>query len=111
MSEITSLLNSRKYTGEELRANFEYLSEKYGEWTIGSGGAGFQLTFINVRNAVFGGLAIFTGISAFICFVGAFLFGKWLFPFFAKKITQENQDMANLTVLEMADEKNGKKER
>lgn len=107
MDEITSLLNSKKYTGEELRANYTYLTDKYGEWVIGNGSTGFTLSFINVKAAIFGGFAVFTGISAIVCFIGAFVLGKWLFPLLAKKITQDNQDMVNLTILNN-DDKGGK---
>lgn len=100
MDEITTLLNSKKYTGEDLRANYAYLIDKYGEWVIGSGSTGFTLTFINVKAAIFGGFAIFSGVSAVVCFIGAFVLGKWLFPLLTKKITQDNQDMVNLTILE-----------
>lgn len=100
MDEITTLLNSKKFTGEELRANYLYLTEKYGEWVIGSGSTGFTLTFINVKAAIFGGFAVFSSISAVVCFVGAFVLGKWLFPLLTRKITQDNQDMVNLTILE-----------
>lgn len=100
MDEITTLLNSKKYTGEDLRANYAYLIDKYGEWVIGSGSTGFTLTFINVKVAIFGGFAIFSGVSAVVCFIGAFVLGKWLFPLLTKKITQDNQDMVNLTILE-----------
>ena len=110
MNEITTLLKSRNYTGEELRANYDYLAEKYGEWVIGNGSTGFHLTFIDVENAVFGAFAIFAGVSALICFIGAFVLVKCIFPFLVKKITQANQDLTNLTVLEMSEEKNAKKE-
>lgn len=103
LREITSLLNSKKYTGEELRANYLYLTDKYGEWIIGSGSTGFTLTFINVKAAIFGGFAIAMGIMAVVCFVCAFVFGKWLFPVLVQKITQSNQDMVNLTVLQHYD--------
>ena len=109
-NEIRTLLNSKNNTGEELRANYAYLAEKYGEWIIGNGSTGFHITFIDIRAAIFGGFAIFSGVMAFISFVGAFLLGKWIFPALAKKYTQDNQDMANLTVLEMAEEKENKKE-
>lgn len=99
MDEITSLLDSKKYTGEELHANYTYLTAKYGEWVIGSGSTGFTLTFIDVKNAVFSGVAVFSIIMSAVCFIGAFVLGKWLFPFLAKKLTQDNQDMVNLTIL------------
>lgn len=105
MNEITSMLDSKKFTGEELRANYAYLTDKYGEWIIGNGSTGFQLTFVNVKNAVFGGFAIAMGVSAVLCFIGAFVLGKWLFPMLSKKIIQDNQDMVNLTILKNDDER------
>ena len=89
MNEITSLLNSKKFTGEELRANYEFLTQKYGEWIIGSGSTGFTLTFINVKAAVFGGFAIITGIMAVVCFIGAFVLGKWLFHCFRNELRKK----------------------
>ena len=109
MDEITSLLNNKKFTGDELRANYLYLIDKYGEWVIGSGSTGFTLTFINVKSAIFGGLAVATGIGAIVCFIGAFLLGKWILPALAEKYTQDNQDLANLTIFEIEKKQNGDK--
>lgn len=100
MHEISSLLNSKKYTGEELRANYTYLTNKYGEWVIGSGSTGFTMTFIDVKAAIFGAFSVFSGIVALVLFIGAFVLGKWLLPLLAKKTTQDNQDMVNLTILD-----------
>ena len=99
IAEITRLLNSRNYTGEELEANYEYLLEKYGEWTIGNGGMGFQVNFVNLARACFGGVMIANFILCGIFFVSAFLLGKWLLPKTAQIIEQNNVDMVNLTIL------------
>ena len=40
VAEIINMLDTKKYTGEELQANYQFLVEKYGEWVIGNGGAG-----------------------------------------------------------------------
>lgn len=103
LDEVTSLLNSKFYTGEELRANYLYLTNKYGEWVIGSGSTGFTLTFINIKAVFMSGIVIVSAIFSFISFISAFICGKWLFPFLIKKITQKNQDMVNLTILEKED--------
>ena len=100
LDEITSLLNSKVYNGEELQANYSYLVDKYGEWVIGNGNNGFQLMFIDIKNAIFGAVVIVMAVLSAVSFILAFLLGKWIFPALAKEITQGNQDMVNLTILE-----------
>lgn len=99
IAEITNLLNTKRYTGEELQANYDYLIAKYGEWTIGNGGMGFQVKFVNIARACFGGIMIANFILCFVFLVGAFLLGKWLLPKTAQMIEQNNVDMVNLTIL------------
>lgn len=99
IAEITSLLDNSIYTGEELSNNYAYLVEKYGEWIIGTGGAGFTITFINIGNALFSGLMMLNLTLAIMFFVGAFLLGKWLMPLISNQITQSNQDMVNMEIL------------
>ena len=70
VAEIINMLDTKKYTGEELQANYQFLVEKYGEWLIGNGGAGFQITFVNIGHALFSGLAI-TNCIFFIVFIVA----------------------------------------
>lgn len=103
INEITQLLNSKKYTGEELQANYDFLIAKYGEWTIGNGGAGFQVKFVNIARAAFSGLMIanFTLCALFI--VLAVLLGKWVLPKTASILEQNNTDMVNLTILREKD--------
>lgn len=99
IAEITSKLDTKAYTGEELQANYQYLTEKYGEWVIGNGGTGFQITFVNIGKACFSGLMI-TNLVFFVVFlVSAYVLGKWLLPRLAEQTLQDNQDMVNLTVL------------
>lgn len=97
--EICNLLENGKFTGEELSQNYAYLLEKYGEWRIGNGGAGFLVNFINIGNALFSGLMITNCILAVVFFVSAFVLGKWLFPKIAEQILIDNQDMVNMVVL------------
>ena len=105
VAEITSLLNSKKYTGAELQANYQMLIEKYGEWVIGNGSNGFTITFINIGKAVFSGLMISCLIGAVVSGISSVLFGKWLLPTLTRKFTQDNQDMTNLVILSEADKK------
>jgi len=93
------LLDSQKFNGEQLQNNYAYLVEKYGEWVIGSGGNGFTLVFINIKNAMFSGFAILNGIMFVVFLLSAFVLGKWLLPYWVKKIEQENQDMVNISIL------------
>lgn len=102
VGEILALLDSDKYTGIQLEENYTYLTEKYGEWVIGTGGAGFTITFVNIGNAVFSGVMVANCILAVFFFVAAFVAGKWLLPKLAKQITQDNQDMVNMTILKQA---------
>lgn len=105
--EIKELLNSKKFTGEQLKANYDMLINKYGEWHIGNGGAGFSVEFIDITNAIFSGVAITCFSLSIICFASSYVFGRWLLPILAKQIDENNQNAVNLTVIKMAD-KNGK---
>lgn len=98
IAEIMELLNNKKYTGEQLRENYNFLVNKYGEWVIG-GSAGFTITFINIGNALFSGLMVVSVILSLVFFVSAFVLGKWLFPRLANQIMEENQEMVNMTIL------------
>lgn len=99
IAEITNKLNTKKYTGEELQANYNALIQKYGEWTIGNGGMGFQIKFVNIGRACFGGIMITNFILCGTCLLSAFLLGKWILPKIAQIIEQNNVDMVNLTIL------------
>lgn len=99
VAEIINMLDTKKYTGEELQANYQFLVEKYGEWVIGNGGAGFQITFVNIGHALFSGIMITNCIFFVVFLVSAYLLGKWLLPKLSAQILLDNQDMVNLTIL------------
>lgn len=101
--EIKNLLNSKTLTGEELKANYDMLIEKYGEWHIGNGGAGFSIEFIDITNAIFSGVAITCFSLSIICFASSYVFGRWLLPILSKQIEENNQNAVNLTVIKMAE--------
>lgn len=98
-AEMVDLLDKKSYTGEELQANYTYLIEKYGEWVIGNGANGFQITFINVKNVIFSGVMMINLSFSIILFIFANLLGKWLLPFYAKKLREDSQDMVNIEIL------------
>ena len=102
VAEIINMLDTKKYTGEELQANYQFLVEKYGEWVIGNGGAGFQITFVNIGHALFSGLMITNCIFFVVFLVSAYLLGKWLLPKLSAQILIDNQDMVNLIILKGA---------
>ena len=99
VAEIINMLDTKKYTGEELQANYQFLVEKYGEWVIGNGGAGFQITFVNIGHALFSGIMITNCIFFVVFLVSAYLLGKWLLPKSSAQILLDTQDMVNLTIL------------
>lgn len=99
IAEIINLLDSKAYTGEQLSANYEYLTGKYGEWVIGNGSTGFQITFVNIGKALFSGLAITNFVLFIVFLVSSYVIGKWLFPKISAQIILDNQDMVNLTIL------------
>ena len=105
LNEIIQKLNSKKYTGEELQANYNALIEKYGEWTIGNGGAGFQIRFVNIARAFFSGIMITNFTLCGISLLLAFLLGKWILPKTAKMLREENSDLVSLAVLEEKDKR------
>ena len=99
VGEIISMLDSKKFTGEQLQANYAYLVGKYGEWVIGNGNAGFVIYFIDIGKAVFSGVMLANAIFSVVFFISAYLLGKWLLPLISRQLTQDNQDMVNLTIL------------
>lgn len=100
IAEIVDLLDSKKFNGVQLQEHYNYLIEKYGEWIIGNGNNGFVLTFINIGNAVFSGVAVLSSVFSLLFLIGAYVLGKWILPTLSAQITQQNQDMVNITVLQ-----------
>lgn len=99
VSEIIDLLDSKKYTGQQIEVNYANLIEKYGEWIIGSGDGGFLITFINIGKALFSGFMITNFILSIVFFISAYVLGKWFLPKLSEQITADNQDMVNITIL------------
>ena len=93
------MLDAKKFDGTQLQENYTYLANKFGEWVIGNGSHGFQITFINIGHAVFSGLMVINVFLSITFLISAYLLGKWLLPKIAEQITQDNQDMVNLTIL------------
>lgn len=100
--EIMDLLDNDNYTGVELSANYQLLIEKYGLWSIGTGGSGFTVEFIDIGNALFSGLAITNCIMFVVWLFCAFLGGKWLLPKLSKQIAENNQNSVNMMVFKTA---------
>ena len=105
IAEILALLDDKQYTGVELKENYNFLVQKYGQWVIGSGTSGFTITFINIGNALFSGFMVVSLVFCIIFFVSAFVVGKWLLPKLSQQITEDNQEMVNLTILKQQDKK------
>lgn len=103
-SEIISKLDNKIYNDEQLQANYNELIEKYGEWTIGSGGSGFVIHFINIGKALFSGLMIVDLTLSFTFAVLSIVLGKWLMPYICKKLEQKNSDMVNLEILRKSED-------
>lgn len=103
LEELLRLLDNDKYTGEQLEQNYKYLINKYGEWVIGSGGAGFTIRFIDIKQVAFSGFVLFTFIMAIFLCISAFVLGKWILPKIANQIEQDNQNMVNRTILRQQD--------
>lgn len=108
IGEICELLDNKNFSGEQIKNNYLYLTEKYGEWVIGNGSAGFTITFINIGRALFSGLMIANCFLSVLFLLSAYLLGKWLFPKLAEQILLDNQDMVNMTILK--NQENSKKE-
>lgn len=99
IAEIVDKLDTKKYTGEQLAENYQYLIKKYGEWIIGNGSTGFQITFVNIGHAMFSGLMVANCIFFVIFLLSAYILGKWALPKISAQILLDNQDMVNLQVL------------
>lgn len=105
LEEMIRLLDNDRYTGEQLEQNYHYLIDKYGEWVIGTGGAGFTIRFIDIKQVAFSGFVLFTFLMAIFLCISAFVLGKWVLPKLANQIEQENQNSVNRTILKQSEKK------
>lgn len=99
VAEICDLLDAKKYTGEQLQENYNYLTDKFGEWVIGNGSHGFTITFVHIGHAVFSGFMFLSSFLSLFFFLAAYILGKWILPHMAEQTLQDNEDMVNLTIL------------
>lgn len=104
--EIIRLLDNKVYTGAELQSNYAYLTAKYGETIIGNGGAGFQITFVDVKHAFFSGIMIMCSFASIMCFIASVVLGKWILPMLVRQMDENSQEMVNLATLEHLDKEN-----
>ena len=114
ITEIISLLDKDKYTGEQLQENYQYLIERWGEWVIvGKSANIFKIQFVNIGNAFFSGLMITFLVLGIVCFACSIVLGKILFPKLAQYYSDNNQDMVNIATLQTHAEvtKKNKKEK
>lgn len=105
LNELLELLDDKKYNAEELQANYNFLINKYGEWVIGSGGAGFTIRFIDIKQVAFSGFVLLNFLLSLFFLAFAFVMGKWVLPKISAQITQSNQDDVNIAILEMKEGK------
>lgn len=113
ITDIISLLDKDRYTGEQLQENYQQLVGKWGEWTVVGKNAGmFSIQFIDIRNAFFSGLMITFLTLSIVCLVIAVIGGKIVFPKLAQYFTENNQSMVDMATLQTHAEvvKNNKKE-
>lgn len=100
MVEIVSKLDKDKYNREEISDNYIELSNKYGEWVvIGYDGSAFEVRFIDIKKAMFGGLMKTYLVLTVVSFGVSYIVGKKLFPSLAEYYKDANQDAANLAML------------
>jgi len=110
ITEIMSLLDDKKLTGEQIQQNYNILVERYGEWTIvGESGGIFSIHFVDIRQAFFSGLMITFLILSIICLAISIVLGKIVFPKLAQYFKDNNQDMVNIATLQTNAEINKKK--
>ncbi len=105
IAEIMDLLDNDKYTNVEIQQHYNMLCEKWGVWTIGTGGSGFTISFVDIRKALVNVPLIVNGILSIIFVALAFVFGKWFLPMLSKHISEGNTDMVNLTILKNSENK------
>ena len=113
--EIMTLLDGDRYNKTEIAENYKMLVERWGEWKViggESGGVGF--TFIDIKHAMFSGLAITYMTLAVVSFALAVIIGKILLPKLAKYYEESNDSMVDIATLRtneiLTEKKKNKKE-
>lgn len=105
--EILDMLDADKYSGEEIRQNYLYLIDKWGEWEIiGAGSAGLVVRYVDIGRAMFSGLMMLYMVLAAVAATIAVIFGKIVYPLLAKYYEDSNEEMVDLATLQSASQIN-----
>lgn len=102
ITEILELLDKENYSGTELRDNYAYLVEKWGEWETDAGTGGFTIRYIDIGRALFSGLMIMYSTFTVVSLCIALIFGKMMFPLLAKYFKNNNEEMVDMATLKSA---------
>ena len=101
ITEIITLLDKDSLTGDQVQQNYQYLVDKWGEWTIvGENGGVFSIQFVNIQNAFFSGLMATFLTLGIVCLVISIIGGKIIFPKLAQYYTDNNQSMVDIATLQ-----------
>lgn len=101
ITDIISMLDNDSLTGEQIQENYQYLIDKWGEWTIvGENGGVFSIKFVDIKNAFFSGLMSTFLTLGIVCFVISIICGKILFPKLADYYKDNNQSMVDIATLQ-----------
>lgn len=107
ITEITDLLDTKKYNEVQLEENYIMLTEKWGEWVLtDSTGTGFTIKYVDIRSALFSGLMITFSILTITSLVLFFVIGKFLFPTIVKHYEGQNEQLVDLSTLRTAEQIN-----
>lgn len=97
------MLDKGKWTGEQLAENYSYLVGKWGEWEIiGAGMGGLSIKYVDIRAALFSGLAITFVTLTVVSLVLSIVLGKIVFPMLSKLYTNNNNEMVDMATLKSA---------
>ena len=101
ITEIITLLDKDSLTGDQIQQNYQYLIDKWGEWTIvGENGGVFSIQFVNIKNAFFSGLMATYLTLGIVCLVISIIGGKIVMPKLAQYYTDNNQSMVDIATLQ-----------
>lgn len=101
ITEIINLLDKDSLTGDQVQQNYQYLVDKWGEWTIvGENGGVFSIQFVNIQNAFFSGLMATFLTLGIVCLVISIIGGKIILPKLAQYYTDNNQSMVDIATLQ-----------
>lgn len=101
ITEIITLLDKDSLTGDQVQQNYQYLVDKWGEWTIvGENGGVFSIQFVNIQNAFFSGLMATFLTLGIVCLVISIIGGKIILPKLAQYYTDNNQSMVDIATLQ-----------